>query len=247
MAGVNHARAAIRIGGPNHEGCTRLSSAANYAAPLVVTGLQNQLLTGGKGLDGGAEIIGGPDLERVRARRNHHHERDREGQEGAQKHAAILYDRDLTGVLDCLANTATMPSQAEPAPHLFDEEDLHQLLRREVQRATRYQDFLSLCLIGTARPGPFVPELRASVARQIAELLRATDIVGVIGSDIAALLVHTPYSDAVMISDRIRERVGREGRVALSIGLASFPTDATSDAGLLAHAQAKLQAAQDTG
>lgn len=140
-----------------------------------------------------------------------------------------------------------MANQSEPAPHLFEEEDLRHLLLREVQRSTRYQDFLSLCLIGTAHAGTPLPELQASVARQIAELLRATDIVGTIGSDILVLLVHTPISDAVVIADRIRERVGREDRVSLSIGLASFPTDATSDAGLLAHAQAELQAAQRTG
>jgi hypothetical protein len=141
-----------------------------------------------------------------------------------------------------------MPNQPESAPHLFREEDLRHLLLREVQRSTRYQDFLSLCLIATAHPESPAPAPQASsVARQIAELLRATDIVGTIGSDIAVLLVHTPYPDAVMIVDRIRERVGREGRVALTMGLASFPTDATSDAGLLAHAQAELQAAQRTG
>jgi GGDEF domain-containing protein len=66
------------------------------------------------------------------------------------------------------------------------------------------------------------------------------------------LLVHTPDSDAAMISERIRERIQGEpfetvpppGRVVLSIGLASFPTDSTSDLGLLAHAQAQLEAAQ---
>jgi hypothetical protein len=139
-----------------------------------------------------------------------------------------------------------MASQFEAAPHVFEEEELRHLLLREVQRSTRYQDFLTLCLVRIAHPPPPLPDLRASVARQIAELLRATDIVGTIGSDIAVLLVHTPYSDAVVISDRIREQGERKGRVSLSIGHASFPTDATSDTGLLAHAQAQLEAAQRT-
>ncbi|HKW94447.1 MAG TPA: hypothetical protein VJX92_21360 [Methylomirabilota bacterium] len=132
---------------------------------------------------------------------------------------------------------------------VFDEPELRHLLSREVQRCTRYQDFLTLCLLRPGRPGESLSEVTAAAIRRIVELLRATDIVGTVGSDIVVLLVHTPDSDARLIADRIRDGVGWEslppgepGRTALRIGLASFPTDATSDDGLLAHALAQVQA-----
>jgi predicted signal transduction protein with EAL and GGDEF domain len=145
-----------------------------------------------------------------------------------------------------------VPELSDTPPRLFQDTEMRHLLAREVQRCTRYQDFLSLCLIHPAYPGAPGAATDAAVTRRIAEMLRSTDIVGVIGEHIAVLLVHTPDSDAAMISERIRERIQGEpfetvpppGRVVLSIGLASFPTDSTSDLGLLAHAQAQLEAAQ---
>ena len=64
--------------------------------------------------------------------------------------------------------------------------------------------------------------------------------------------------DAAVIADRIRERVQSDsvepgqpsewpGPVTLSMGLASFPGDATRDDLLLAHAQAQLQSVSRTG
>lgn len=137
-----------------------------------------------------------------------------------------------------------MSEAPEPPFRIFAEEDMRLLLAREVQRCTRYQDFLSLCLIRLIPPGRAA---EASAAKRIAEMLRATDFVGHIGADIIVLLVHTPDTDAGLITDRIRERLQatdptRAG--GLRIGLASFPTDATSDGGLLAHADAQVQAAR---
>ena len=123
---------------------------------------------------------------------------------------------------------------------IFSEEEMRHLLAREVQRCTRYQDFLSICLVRTIPSGK-PAEAAASVAERIALMLRATDFVGFIGADIVVLLVHTPDTDAAMITDRIRDRLqtGEPGR--LLIGLASFPTNATSDGGLLAHVEAQLR------
>ena len=137
------------------------------------------------------------------------------------------------------------------APRIFSETELRHLLALEVQRCTRYQDFLSLCLIRAAHSGAPAADRQSMVILRIAEMLRSTDLVGVIGPDIAVLLVHTTDTDAALISERIRDRVesgGSEGapapsRPGLGIGLASFPIDATSDADLLAHAQVQLQAA----
>ena len=140
-----------------------------------------------------------------------------------------------------------MADKLEPSPHLYAEDELRHLLAREVLRSTRYQDFLSLCLIRVASAEPPPPQVRDSIARQIAEMLRSTDLVGSIGEDIAVLLVHTPDTDAIMIAARIREQVdgpSAPAPAALHIGLACFPVDGTTDDGLLACARARLEAAR---
>jgi hypothetical protein len=148
-----------------------------------------------------------------------------------------------------------MTEQIDSPQRIFSDSEMRHLLAREVQRCTRYQDFLSLCLMTASYPGAPVPDMEMAITRRIAGMLRTTDIVGVIGQDIAVLLVHTPDVDAGPIADRIRSRLQEEGdenpgeapgsgRVTVSIGLASFPSDATGEDRLLAHAQAQLQSAQ---
>jgi len=148
-------------------------------------------------------------------------------------------------------------TEAESAPRTFTEAEFRHMLTLEVLRCTRYQDFLSLCLIRVSRAGIDAAELGASVRRYVADMLRSTDFVGSIGQDVAVLLVHTPESDGSLIADRIRDRVrkmlvsltepsGRgadspqPSRVDLRLGFACFPTDGTSDDALLAHAAARL-------
>jgi GGDEF domain-containing protein len=99
-----------------------------------------------------------------------------------------------------------------------------------------------------------VAALHRTVAREIAEMLRSTDIVGLIRDDIVVLLVHTPAADGTLIGERIRERIETTtfslmtpSQVTLSIALSCFPTDATADGALLAHAEAQLQAAPRAG
>lgn len=136
------------------------------------------------------------------------------------------------------------------SPRVLDDQDFRRLLAWEVQRATRYQDFLCLCLVRPEYPGPHSPDVVAAVARQLVELLRSIDVVGFVADGVGLILVHTPDSDGADIVDRVRARIeatsysAAPGGPAVSpvfdIALASFPTDATTDAGLLAHAQTRL-------
>lgn len=147
-----------------------------------------------------------------------------------------------------MENDPVTADQGGPTLRIFSAEDFRRLLAWEVQRATRYQDFLSLCLVRPDHPPN--PNILDAVARRVAELLRATDLVGLLDDTIAILLVHTPDSDAATVTERLRDRV--EAHVfsaapgapavtpALSLGLASFPTDATSDGALFAQAHARL-------
>lgn len=133
------------------------------------------------------------------------------------------------------------------------ESDFRHFLSREVQRATRYQDFLSLCLIRARYSGAPRPDMQAALARRIAGMLRSADVVGTMGGDVGVLLVHTPDADATSITERIRDRIqaqpfeaGGDAQpvwISLTLGLASFPSDATSPDVLLEHAQTRLGSA----
>jgi hypothetical protein len=135
-------------------------------------------------------------------------------------------------------------------PIVLAEPDFRRMLDREVQRATRYQDFLSLFLVRLVQSGGSDATLRADVASKLVELLRASDLVGVVGEDVAVILVHTPDTDAIGITERMQRaleefvvslpRGGRSDPVKLQLALVAFPGDATSDEGLLARAQARL-------
>jgi hypothetical protein len=145
-----------------------------------------------------------------------------------------------------------MADALSSGPRVFDEEDFRRLLAWEVQRATRYQDFLSLCLGRPDQPPTPSPSLLEAMARRVVELLRSTDVVGVLEDSVAIILVHTPDSDAAAISERVRDLLQATAfapssgaapvKSALRLGLASFPTDATSDAVLLERARGRLAA-----
>ena len=98
-------------------------------------------------------------------------------------------------------------TEAESTPRTFSEAEFRHLLTLEVLRCTRYQDFLSLCLIRASGPGIGSADLESSIRRHVAEMLRVSDVVGSIGGDVAVLLVHTPESDTSLIADRIRDRI----------------------------------------
>lgn len=54
-------------------------------------------------------------------------------------------------------------TEAESAPRTFSEAEFRHLLTLELLRCTRYQDFLSLCLIRASGPGVEDAEDRKSV------------------------------------------------------------------------------------
>jgi len=146
-----------------------------------------------------------------------------------------------------------VPEHSGALSSVLVESDFRHFLLREVQRATRYQDFLSLCLIRARYSGAPGPDMPGALARRIAGMLRSADIVGTMGRDVGVLLVHTPQADAARITERIREAIQaqpfeaggntRPIRISLTLGLASFPSDATSPDVLLGHAQTRLEGA----
>ena len=115
------------------------------------------------------------------------------------------------------------------------------MLGWEVQRAT---------LVRLTHPRTPLGALREAVARKLVELLRASDVVGAVGEDLVAVLVHTPNSDALGITERLQRVIqefvvaGRPADEPLDVvvqwSLVAFPSDATSDESLLARARARL-------
>lgn len=146
----------------------------------------------------------------------------------------------------------------DPASGVFGEEAFHQLLTREASRATRYQDFFSVCLARPDGPAPGPDEAtKQAVARKIAQFLRSTDVVARLRDGVAILLLNTPDADAARVAERIRSHLenvsfqpdpaGTARRVTLSIGLVSFPRDGHNESVLLSRAQSRLREAAELG
>jgi len=143
-----------------------------------------------------------------------------------------------------------MGADVSPGPRVFDEPDFRRLLAWEIQRATRYQDFLSLCLVRPDHPGSSSQSTLEAMAHRLVEFLRSTDVVGLVEDSVAIILVHTPAGDAAVITERVRHLLeasdvaaasgGGAAAVLLRLALVSFPTDATNDGVLLDQAQMRL-------
>lgn len=151
-----------------------------------------------------------------------------------------------------------MPDFMDPSSGVFGEEAFHQLLTREASRATRYQDFFSVCLVRPDGAGP-EPDgaMQQALARKITQFLRSTDVVARIREGIAILLLNTPDADAARVAERIRahlENVSFQSgpaepvrSVTLSMGLVSFPRDGHNETVLLSRAQTRLKQAGERG
>ena len=139
---------------------------------------------------------------------------------------------------------------------VFVEGAFRHLLSREALRATRYQDFFSVCLVKPDLPPDRRGEITDVVSRKITEFLRSTDMVGRVQDGIAVLLLHTEGPDAERVAERLREHIESvafpgEGdgprQVTLSVGAVSFPRDGYNDTLLLSRAQAHLAEASRSG
>jgi diguanylate cyclase (GGDEF)-like protein len=146
------------------------------------------------------------------------------------------------------------------SPEVLAEDAFRDLLAREAERASRYRDFFSVCLVKPDTVEPVTgdwTEIRQAIATKIAESLRSTDIVGHVQDGAAFLLLHTANTDAVRVAERIRAHIenvafpgtpgGRSRRITLSVGKVSFPRDGSTDRMLLSRAEVNLQEAARRG
>jgi len=119
---------------------------------------------------------------------------------------------------------------------VLSEEAFQHMLTRETGRATRYQDFFSLCLV---KPDldegseDSKEEIEAAISKKIPDFVRSTDMVGRLGGGIGIMLLYTSGEDAICVANRIRTHIeqvmfrnrpgGKSHRLTLSIGEVSFP------------------------
>jgi hypothetical protein len=150
----------------------------------------------------------------------------------------------------------SLASPPDHCSHVLDEQDFRCLLAKEASRASRYQDFFSVCLV---RPdvSPGAEEMRQAVAAKVSELLRRSDVVGRLEGETAVLLLHTTEAEARRVAERIRSTIGRVAfpaaggqgvqRITVSVGEASFPDDSASYRALLSAARTHLEEATRRG
>jgi diguanylate cyclase (GGDEF)-like protein len=143
---------------------------------------------------------------------------------------------------------------------VLGEEAFRQLIAREANRASRYQDFFSVCLVKPDALEAFrrdLPAFREVIAGKIAESLRSTDAVARVQDGAAFLLLHTASADALRVAERVRSHIesvafpGAPGapahRITLSVGEVSFPQDGSNDRLLMSRAEAYLKEAARRG
>lgn len=148
----------------------------------------------------------------------------------------------------------------EPNTGVFLEDAFRHLLSREAIRATRYQDFFSVCIVRPdtpGAPGGADPQIEDAVSRKIAQFLRSTDMVGRTQDGIAILLLHTEGLEAARVAERVRAHIeqvafpagaaGGPRQVTLSVGGVSFPRDGYNDTVLMSRARAHLHEATRRG
>lgn len=143
---------------------------------------------------------------------------------------------------------------------VFCEDAFQHMLARETGRASRYQDFFSLCLVkpDVQKSGEQnAEEIQAAISQKIPQFVRSTDLVGRLTPGIGIVLLHTTGEDAVRVANRIRADIeqvtfrdrtaGRPQQLTLSIGQVSFPHHGHDRQTLLERAGASLGRATERG
>jgi diguanylate cyclase (GGDEF)-like protein len=137
-------------------------------------------------------------------------------------------------------------------------------LDEHVAHAQRYGKKLSLILcdidhfksVNDTYGHPVGDLVLKAVARTLAKEARATDVVARYGGEeFAVVMPETDAAGALVIAERIRERIGRlaldtgQGRlqITMSLGVTTFPEDGTAKAALVERADACLYHAKRHG
>jgi len=179
------------------------------------------------------------------------------------KQIAVAAERaHLFEQVDLLART-------DPLTKLYNKREFWDRIEREMKRAERQRRPLSLIIIDLDRLkwyNDFYGHsqgdmLLSRMGQLILEKCRNTDVAFRYGGDeLCLLLPDTGPREAFMVAERIRESaitlqvvvadeiiIGEDGRVTMSIGIASFPNDANIATDLFENADSAMYRAKETG
>jgi diguanylate cyclase (GGDEF)-like protein len=172
-------------------------------------------------------------------------------------YASVLLDnRRLAQDLQRLAVT-------DDLTQVYNYRYLKTALRRELKRAARFAQHLSLVMIdvdnlkayndvnGHLRGSLLLKELAGLCSEQV----RSFDVLAKYGGDeFTIVLPQTPRDGAITVAERVRGAVARHtfalaepGAITVSIGVSSFPEDGTDPVSLLRAADRALYIAKRNG
>ncbi len=146
---------------------------------------------------------------------------------------------------------------------VFNYRFLKSALRREIKRAARFRQSLSLIMLDVDNLKGYNDQhghLRGSfLLRELAQLLieqvRSWDLVAKYGGDeFTLILPQTGRAGALTVAERLRAAVehhafplARAGEITISLGIAVFPDDAPAGTGLIEIADKMLYVAKQRG
>jgi len=174
--------------------------------------------------------------------------------------AAAAIDKAL------LLERAEILATTDGLTKLYNHRYFVRALEREIKRADRYGSRISLCMIDVDYFKNFNDTLGhvrgndvlIALARILRQSARETDIVARYGGEeFAIILTETDSRRAREVAERIREEVeeayfpGEEqqpgGQLTISIGVATYPSDATSSIGLIETSDRALYHSKNLG
>jgi diguanylate cyclase (GGDEF)-like protein len=183
----------------------------------------------------------------------------------AETRMMLLLAAWLGSVLDGLRLAAGIEKTAvtDPQTGVYGVHYLKAALRREVRRARRYDQELSLVLVdvdrlkvhgetlGAEQGGQLLKELATTLAQQV----RSFDVLARCGDDAFMLILpQTGREGAAEVAERVRATVEQHafasataGAVTVSAGVASFPADASALQDLVAAVTRALKTAKQRG
>lgn len=148
---------------------------------------------------------------------------------------------------------------------LYNRRELQRRLKEEVERSGRYGRHFALLMldcdhfkrINDKLGHPAGDCVLQEIANTVRTALRATDFVARYGGEeFAVILPETAATGALELAERIRVLISKRiipvndtitAQVTVSIGLASFPTDASTERDLVTKADQALYAAKHAG
>ncbi|MDP3143478.1 MAG: diguanylate cyclase [Candidatus Omnitrophota bacterium] len=139
---------------------------------------------------------------------------------------------------------------------LYNHRYFHEVLTREISRAKRYPQEFSLLMMdidgfknyNDQRGHLQGDDLLKQIARVFSQSIRCVDMVFRYGGEeFVILLPQTPGDGAAAVASRIINLIGQKTSVTISIGVATFPQDATTKDSLIDCADKALYQAKVQG